>query len=144
MESVAFKNLGAGVDSSGVRDDARSLLSLQERSLDFARPDDEMPKAIKLLNVDDHVGVPRRTRDPWTSGGAVGVRSLSRDDRWHRVHIGPSALGLLLLAFPFCPAFVGNAIPVDYVRGKYVRQLHPYRFKASIDPPVRVVTIRCS
>ena len=59
LESVAFENLGAGVDSPGVRDDPLSLLSLQERSLDSAWPDDEVPKAIKLLNVDDHVSVPR-------------------------------------------------------------------------------------
>ena len=59
-KSVAFEDLGARVDSPGVRNDPLPVLSLQERSSDLTRADDEVPQAIKLLNDDVHLSVPRR------------------------------------------------------------------------------------
>src|SRR5438876_8405688 len=59
LKSVAFEDLGARVDAPGVRHDQLPVLSLQERSSDLTRPDDEVPQAIKLLNDDVHLSVPR-------------------------------------------------------------------------------------
>ena len=58
IPSVAFEHLGARVDSPGVRNDPLAVLSLQERSSDLTRPDDEVPQAIKLLNDDVHLSLP--------------------------------------------------------------------------------------
>ena len=58
LESVAFEDLGARVDSPGIRDDPLAVLSLQERSSDVTRPDDKVPQAINLLNVDVHLSLP--------------------------------------------------------------------------------------
>ena len=58
LKSVAFEDLGARVDSPGVRNDPLAVLSLQERSSDPTGPDDEMPQAIKLLNDDVHLNLP--------------------------------------------------------------------------------------
>jgi len=52
LKSVAFEDLGAGVDAPGVRHDQLPVLSLQERSSDLTRPDDEVPQAVKLLDSD--------------------------------------------------------------------------------------------
>jgi hypothetical protein len=51
----AFDDLRARVDPARVRDDQRLVLSLQERSPDLARPDDEVPQTVKLLDDDVHV-----------------------------------------------------------------------------------------
>lgn len=67
LKSVEFEDLGARVDSPGVRNDPLPVLSLQERRPELARPDDEVPQAMKLLNVDVHLSVPRRTRIPTNS-----------------------------------------------------------------------------
>ena len=42
-KSVAFENFGPRVDSPGICDDQLPLLSLQKRSSDLARPDNEVP-----------------------------------------------------------------------------------------------------
>src|ERR1700675_2600525 len=63
-KSIAFEDLGARVDAPRVRHDQLPVLSLQERSSDPTRPDDEVPQAIKLLNDDVHLSVPRRTCIP--------------------------------------------------------------------------------
>ena len=60
-KSIAFEDLGARVDTPGVRHDQLPVLSLQERSSDLTRPDDEVPQAIKLLNDDVHLS-PAATR----------------------------------------------------------------------------------
>src|SRR5215469_14847071 len=62
--SVAFEDLGARVDSPGVRNDRLAALGLQERSSDLTRPNDKVPQAIKLLNDYVHLSPPRRTRIP--------------------------------------------------------------------------------
>ena len=64
LKSIAFEDLGARVDAPGVPHDQLPVLSLQERSSDLTRPDDEVPQAIKLLNDDVHLSVPRRTCIP--------------------------------------------------------------------------------
>jgi hypothetical protein len=46
LKSVAFEDLGARVDAPGVRNDQLPVLSLQERSSDLTRPNDEVPQAI--------------------------------------------------------------------------------------------------
>jgi hypothetical protein len=51
---VAFEDLGARVNSPGVRNDQLPVLSLQEGSSELARPDDKVPQAIKSLNHDVH------------------------------------------------------------------------------------------
>src|SRR5262245_13759900 len=51
---------GARVDAPGVGHGQRPVLSLQERSSDLTRPDDEVPQAIELPNDDVHLSVPRR------------------------------------------------------------------------------------
>ena len=51
-KSIAFEDLGTRVDAPRVRHDQLPVLSLQERSSDLTRPDDEVPQAIKLLNDD--------------------------------------------------------------------------------------------
>ena len=48
LKSVQFEDLGARVDSPGVRNDPLPVLSLQERSSDLARPDDEVPQATTV------------------------------------------------------------------------------------------------
>jgi len=58
LKSVAFEDLGARVDSPGVRNDPLAVLSLQERSSDLTRSDVEVPRAIKLLNDDVHLSLP--------------------------------------------------------------------------------------
>src|SRR4029077_12470005 len=50
---------GARVDPPGEQNDQPPGRSLQERSSDLTRPDDEVPQAIKLLNDDVHLSVPR-------------------------------------------------------------------------------------
>src|SRR6516162_10017266 len=62
LKSVAFEDLGARVDSPGVCNDPLAVLGLQERSSDLTRPNDKVPQAIKLLNDDVHLSLPRRTR----------------------------------------------------------------------------------
>jgi hypothetical protein len=52
--SVAFEDLGAGVDPVSVRNDQRAVLRLQERSPDLTRPDDELPQAVKLPDGNVH------------------------------------------------------------------------------------------
>jgi hypothetical protein len=59
LKSVAFKNLGAGVDSPGVRNDPHSVLTLREWRSDLTRPDSQVPQAIKLLNDDVHLNLPQ-------------------------------------------------------------------------------------
>src|SRR5215475_3697077 len=54
VKSVAFEDLGAGVDPPCIRDDQLAILSLQEGSSDMTRPDDEVPQAIELLDDDVH------------------------------------------------------------------------------------------
>src|SRR5437016_3717417 len=61
QKSIALEDLGAGVDAPGVRHDHLPVLSLQERSSDLARSDDEVPQTIELLNDDVHLRVPRTT-----------------------------------------------------------------------------------
>src|ERR1700694_5377636 len=64
LKSIAFEDLGARVDAPAVPHDQLPVLRLQERSSDLTRPDDEVPQAIKLLNDDVHLSVPRRTCIP--------------------------------------------------------------------------------
>jgi len=55
--SVALEDPGSRVDAPGVGHDQRPVLSLQERSSDLTRPDDEVPQAIELPNDDVHLSV---------------------------------------------------------------------------------------
>src|ERR1700738_2090718 len=85
-KSIAFEDLGARVDAPRVRHDQLPVLSLQERSSDPTRPDDEVPQAIKLLNDDVHLRVPRRT--------CIPASTLSRQSR-------DSLLGAVILITDF-------------------------------------------
>lgn len=57
LASVALEYLGAGVDTPGVSDDQRSVLSFQEGCADPTRSDDEVPQTIEPLDDDFHVTV---------------------------------------------------------------------------------------
>ena len=59
LKSIVFEDLGARVDLPGVRNHPLAALSLQERSSDLTRPNDEVPQAITLLNDDVHLSLPR-------------------------------------------------------------------------------------
>jgi len=78
LKSIAFEDLGARVDAPGVPHDQLPVLSLQERSSDLTRPDDEVPQAIKLLNDDVHLRIPRRTCIPASTYFATVLRFTSR------------------------------------------------------------------
>jgi hypothetical protein len=57
LTSVALEDPGARVDAPGVGHDQRSVLTLQKRSSDVTRPDDEVPQTIELPNDDVHLSV---------------------------------------------------------------------------------------
>src|ERR1700730_10116064 len=64
LKSTPIKHPEARGDAQSTHPDELPAQGLQERISDLTRPDDEVPQAIKLLNNDVHLSVPRRTCIP--------------------------------------------------------------------------------
>jgi len=56
--SVALEYPGAWVGAAGVGDHQGAVLGVQEGRSNLARPDDEVPQAIELLDHDLHLNSP--------------------------------------------------------------------------------------
>ncbi|MEH2691154.1 hypothetical protein DXU04_40640 [Bradyrhizobium diazoefficiens] len=62
LNSVAFEDPRTRIDAPGILNDQLPILSLQERSSDLTRPDDEVPQAVELSNDDVHLSFLAVTR----------------------------------------------------------------------------------
>ena len=62
LNSVAFEYPRTGIDAPGILNDQLPVLSLQKRSSDLTRPDDEVPQTVELSNHDVHLSLLAVTR----------------------------------------------------------------------------------